>query len=68
MKSFPTPKLLKIDKKGTIHLTDEQWIWLAEYLHAKNHSLKYQRAAIKAFICGCLDMYVKNLDIEQKRR
>lgn len=64
--SFPKPNIFRVTNKGEIFLSNSQWNWFANYLKASTFSLKYQRAMIKAFFCGCLESYIKKNNSDKK--
>lgn len=54
----------KVDGKGMISLTEEQWDELCKYLHCAHFSYKYQKAMIKACINGAVE---RGLEAEKKK-
>ena len=58
MRAFPDPKKLKVSKKGSISLTEDQVSWFCEFLHCTDFNIKYQHKMISTFICGSLKAYL----------
>lgn len=57
---------IKIDSKGGINLSQEQWDAFCEHLHCVNYSLKYQHQMIKACINGAIELGIKELKKKKK--
>lgn len=57
---------IKVDNKGAINLSQEQWDAFCEYLHCVGYSAKYQRQMIKACINGAMELGIKELKSKKK--
>lgn len=58
---------IKIDSKGRINLSEEQWAAFCEHLHCVGYGTKYQRQMIKACINGAIDLGLKDLKKKNKK-
>lgn len=50
---------IKVDKRGMINLSDQQWKAFCKYLHCGHFSYKYQKQMIKACINGAIEAAIK---------